>query len=100
MPPDALRRRTIDTEWPRIRTAIDSGHLAPVGLVRHRGSNPFQLNRDHQALAYAYTQDGDSVTLRVYDPNHPDRDDVTLSLSPSSMAQSTGETLFGVIALS
>jgi hypothetical protein len=100
MPPDALRRRTIDPEWPRIRTTIDSGRLASVGLVRHHGINPLQLNRDHQALAYAYTHDGDSVTLRIYDPNHPDRDDVTLSLSPTWMAQSTGEALFGVIALS
>jgi hypothetical protein len=100
MSPEALRHRTIETEWPRIRSAIDSGHLAPIGLVRHRGFNPFQLGRDHQVLAYAYTQDGAAaITLRIYDPNHPDRDDVTLSLSGDALRQSTSELLRGVISL-
>jgi hypothetical protein len=73
-----------------------------VGLIRHHGLNPMELDRDHQVLAYGYTVadgPGGVITLRLYDPNWPDRDDVTVSLSPGGMGQSTGERLLGVITL-
>jgi hypothetical protein len=31
-------------------------------------------------LAFGYELDADRLTLRLYDPNRPDRDDVTISL--------------------
>jgi hypothetical protein len=45
------------------------------------------------------------VTLRLYDPNWPDRDDVTVTihldpaLRPSHLSQSTGEPLLGWFVL-
>ena len=97
----ALARRTLETEWPRIRADIDAGRLAMVGLIRHHGWNPMLLDRDHQVLAYAYETDGPAgpTTLHLYDPNWPDRDDVTLHLSTAGLRQSTGEPLLGVISL-
>ena len=68
-----------EVEWPRIRAEIDAGRLARVGLVRHTGLNPLHLTQSHQVLAYAYTMDGDAVTLRIYDPNLPGRDDVVVT---------------------
>ncbi|MDH4141917.1 MAG: hypothetical protein OEV61_04840 [Chloroflexota bacterium] len=120
MRPKALALRTLDIEWPKIRDAIDRGRLPVVGLVRHHGWNPFQLDRDHQVLAFGYEVDGGPasvggpadandlgsgitrppITLRLYDPNWPDRDDVTISLTPTGMRQSTGERLLGLLALS
>jgi len=101
MDPAALARRTLETEWPRIRADIDAGRLAMTGLIRHHGWNPMLLDRDHQVLAYAYETDGPTgpVTLHLYDPNWPDRDDVTLHLSSAGLRQSTGERLLGVISL-
>ncbi|MEX1172206.1 MAG: hypothetical protein WEG56_06305, partial [Chloroflexota bacterium] len=40
MPVEALARRTLGVEWPRIRATLDAGHLALVGLVRHHGWSP------------------------------------------------------------
>jgi hypothetical protein len=101
MDPAALARRSLEVEWPRIRAMIDAGGLAMVGLIRHHGWNPMQLDRDHQVLAYAYETDGPTgpTTLHLYDPNWPDRDDVTLTLSTAGLRQSSGEPLVGVIAL-
>lgn len=101
LPPAALTRAALTGEWPRIRATLDAGRLAMVGLIRHHGWSPFELARDHQVLAYGYSIDrgSGSITLRLYDPNHPDRDDVTVSLSPDGHTQSTGEPLLGVIAL-
>ncbi len=101
MDPDALVRRTLESELPRIRAEIDAGRLAMVGLIRHHGWNPMHLDRDHQVLAYAYETEGSTgpITIRVYDPNWPDRDDIALHLSTAGFRQSTGELLLGVISL-
>jgi hypothetical protein len=70
----------IKEEWPRIREELDNGRLCPLGLVKTKSNNPFDLGRNHQVLAYGYDLDGDDLTIRLYDPNEPDRDDVALSL--------------------
>ena len=101
MSPDRLRQQTFDVDWPRIRASIDGGRIAMVGLVRHRGWNPFALSSDHTVLAFGYETAGPGgpTTIRLYDPNWPNRDDVTLTLMTSGFLQSTGEPLFGVIGL-
>jgi hypothetical protein len=101
MDPATLARWTLEAEWPRIRAEIDAGRLAMVGLIRHHGWNPMQLDRDHQVLAYAYETGGTTgpTTIHLYDPNWPNRDDVTLTLDTGGFRQSTGEPLLGVIAL-
>ena len=70
-----------------------------VGLVRHSGLNPFHLTQSHQVLAYAYEVEGDAVTLRIYDPNWPGRDDVRVSLNQLAIFQGTGELLLGTLKL-
>lgn len=98
------RSRTAETavlEWPKIRSELDAGRLALVGLVRATGLDPFVMRRHHQVVAYGYDVDGDRLALHVYDPNHPDRDDVEVRLrlgierrGPGTFLQTTGEELF------
>ena len=97
--PDRTARRSREIEWPRIRATIDAGRLAMVGLVRHEGLNPFNLAKSHQVVAYGYEKDGDTITLRICDPNWPDRDDVVVVTDPNLIRQSTGEPLFGFLSL-
>lgn len=101
MNPTALTRRSLEVEWPRIRAVIDAGQLAMVGLIRHHCANPMHLDRDHQVLAYGYETDGPDgpITINLYDPNWPDRDDVRLHLSNAGFRQSTGEPLLGVLSM-
>ena len=42
--------------------------------------NPLDLKLNHQVLAYGYGVDDGRVALRVYDPNRPGDDGMTLSL--------------------
>lgn len=94
-------RATYEREWPKLRREIDEGRLTMIGLVRAAGWNPFGLTANHQVIGYGYAEDGRGVTLRLYDPNHPDRDDVTATLHldpalrPTHLTQSTGEPLLG-----
>jgi len=77
-----LSWRTIVQEGPLIRGDIDAGRLSPLGLVRTRSPSPLDLGRNHQVLAYGYELDEAAglLTIRVYDPNHPDDDGVALRI--------------------
>lgn len=86
--------RTLRVEWPKVRAAIDQGHPAALGLVRIKSLNPFDLKHNHQVLAYGYDLTGESLVLRIYDPNFPDRDDVTLSVRPLDPSRPVVTTAF------
>jgi hypothetical protein len=94
-------RAAFEREWPRIRREIDEGRLAMLGLIREAGVNPVGLTANHQVIAYGYAEDGRGVSLRLYDPNWPDNDDVTVTIRldpafrPIGLEQSTGEPLLG-----
>jgi hypothetical protein len=72
--------RMIRQEWPIVQADLDGGRPSPLGLVKVRSIDPFQLGENHQVLAYGYDLVADRLTLHIYDPNWPARD-VTLSLS-------------------
>jgi hypothetical protein len=93
-------------QWYRIRRRIDDGCLAIVGVLRTTGIDPFELPRHHQVVAYGYEVEGDRLRLQVYDPNHPDRDDVELRLrlgpdgrGRATMLQTTGEPVEAFLLL-
>jgi hypothetical protein len=108
-------------EWRAIRADIDAGRPAMLGLVRSAAVNPLELTTNHQVLGYAYEAGAALATIRIYDPNHPGRDDVTIGLriggvstmpdpegdpaaarlgaGPVSLDQSTGEPLVALLHL-
>jgi hypothetical protein len=90
-------QRTRDEELPKVKAAIDAGHLPMLGLIRHVGWNPFGLTQNHQVLAFAYTTDDPpgSTSIRLYDPNWPDRDDIAITIDANGLRQSSGEPLLG-----
>lgn len=99
--------RMVNEEWPKIRREIDEGHPSPLGLVKVKSANPFELKENHQVLAYGYDVVGSSLTLRLYDPNLPRRDDVTLMLSLAAPTRPTvvttvpsGPTVFAFFRVS
>ncbi len=67
-------------EWPRIRRGLEAGRLVPLGVVRAVSANPLRLARHHQVLAWGYDLDGTRLALRIYDPNWPGDDEVTIAL--------------------
>lgn len=73
------------TSWPGIRTIIDSGHPCPIGIVI--GKIPDFADLGHQVCVYAYQLQGQYLTLWVYDPNNPGRDDITIALDISRTDQ-------------
>jgi hypothetical protein len=85
--------RTVHDELPKVRADIDSGHPSALGLIKVKSTDPRQLKEDHQVLAYGYALDGGGIlTLSLYDPNQPRRDDVMLSLSVADPSRPTAIT--------
>lgn len=100
----ARDRSTVRDAWPAIRSAIDAGRPPMVGLVRRAGWNPLATDFGHQVVAYRYAESATKAEIWIYDPNHPGRDDVSLSVDRTpdgryGLAQSTGEPLLGLLAL-
>ena len=84
-----VRRMTIRHELPRVRRRIDAGRLVLLGLVTVRSTAPSELARCHIVLAYGWAREGASMTLAVYDPNSPRRDDVTIVIDTTDLDGST-----------
>ena len=74
--------RMILEEWAtRIKVDLDCGRLCPLGLVLVESRDFSQLGKNHQVLAYGYDLNGYDLALRIYDPNCPDDDTVTLTIN-------------------
>jgi hypothetical protein len=73
--------RMMKEEWPRIKNDLDNGKLSPLGLVRVKSLNPFQIRRNHQVLAYGYELSENNLTINIYDPNFPNDDHVNICLN-------------------
>jgi hypothetical protein len=78
---------TVHESLPEVRKCVDDGHLAPLGLVCAASVRPRDLGRNHQVLAYGYETGATRTVLRIYDPNWPDRDDITLTCNLRDSAQ-------------
>lgn len=73
-------------EWPRTKDLIDRGFPASLCVIKVRGpmeGGGFEVWSNHQVLAWGYEFDDQArrVKLKLYDPNYPDADDVSLSFT-------------------
>jgi hypothetical protein len=97
--------RTVEEELPKVRKAIESGKPCPLGLILVNSTNPLDLGKNHQVLAYAYEDTGSTTTVSVYDSNVPDTE-VTITFSTAHPERGTTfaysgneEELFGFFAV-
>ncbi len=74
-PDDAVQRRTARQAHGACRR-LARGRPVQLGLVYERRLT--RLWHNHQVLAYAAERAAGAFVFRVYEPNHPLRDDVTL----------------------
>ncbi len=75
--------RTID-QLTTLRTGIDRSALVLLGVVTVRTANPIALGKNHIVLAYGYDATPTAVTVFVYDPNSPRRDDIRITVDTTT----------------
>ena len=73
-------RRTVSEQLPKAWAAIDAGGLVLLGLVTVHTFNLGEIGRNHTVLGYHYRTGPGSVSIAVYDPNSPGRDDVGMTV--------------------
>jgi hypothetical protein len=94
---DGTAELTRNVEWPNIRRVLDTGGLAPLGLVKADGFHPREMGHHHQVLAYGYRFENAEVKINVYDPNYPGDDTTTLTISSDAITHSCeGSNIRGV----
>ena len=78
------------TEHPWRR---NSRHIACAAFRRLwsavHSSDPTLVGKNHQVLAWGYLDDGPVTTVRVYDPNLPDDDTVTITFNHTDPTHTT-----------
>jgi hypothetical protein len=84
-----LAWRTVRVQWPQIRADLGRGTPAALGLVTVASSRPADLALNHQVLAYDYDLSGAEVSVRVYDPNRGQRDDIWIRFDTSTPTKPT-----------
>jgi hypothetical protein len=89
MPDDTLLGTQVRTayELASIRQKLEDRNPAVLALIYERASSLKELSRlvfnNHQVLAYACQENAaGEITLQVYDPNLPGRDDVVIQSRP------------------
>ncbi len=94
LPDDTLvgtLRRTAD-ELVGIRLKLDQENLVVLALIYVHAASMRELSKvifnNHQVLAYSYLQeDSGALTINVYDPNLPIRDDVSIHIVPVPLGE-------------
>ncbi|MEH7098059.1 hypothetical protein [Neobacillus vireti] len=81
--------RMLNEEWPKIKMNLGNGKASPLGLIRAKSLNPFEIRKHHQVLAYGYDLHDNDLSIFIYDPNFPNDDDVTLTLIMENPAYPT-----------
>jgi len=66
-------------ELGNVLVSMVAGRPVPLGLIPAERFKGMGLN--HQVVAYGVNRDEERISIRIYDPNYPLRDDVTLELS-------------------
>lgn len=70
---------TRDRELGNLLVSMVAGRPVPLGLIFAERFRGWGLN--HQVVAWGVDKRADSLSIRIYDPNYPGRDDVTLELT-------------------
>jgi len=85
-PPASRAMVTIKEAIPRIRADIAAGWPSPIGLIGVVSDSIIaDLGKHHQVMVWSYRRDGQWVTLGIYDPNMPGRDDVQIIIDASNL---------------
>jgi hypothetical protein len=93
-PHHSLGHRT-QQQWSGVRSLLDAGRPVTLTLIASSNDyNPVDLKNNHRVVAFAYEERGlyptdwvhgdrndniRKILIRIYDPNHPNDDDVFLT---------------------
>ncbi len=91
----ALRQN--ERAWKKIRSRLDDGDPAVIGLVYSPASEDRDVTHNHQVIGCGYVEQSDgSARIDLYDPNYGRTQDVTLDLIPEGRGFRATQTHAGL----
>ncbi|MCP5095836.1 MAG: hypothetical protein GY943_09805, partial [Chloroflexi bacterium] len=75
LPDEAVQLRTAE-EVKKLKPRLDAGIPTPIGLVYISSKETWEIWQNHQVLAVNYTEENGVLTIQIYEPNYPRRNDV------------------------
>jgi hypothetical protein len=90
--PFGTRRRTYD-QFQAVRTRLDGGQPVVLGVIYVSAAETPAIWKNHQVLAYGYSQVSDTAfDINIYDPNFPLDDAVVIRVERVAV----GRGIFGL----
>ena len=86
-----------------IRQKLEDGQCVVISLIYEHASDIKEVVSkiwlNHQVLAYEFVQKSpDIFELKIYDSNHPNRDDVVVNTQQVQVGSSNGQPVFGLVS--
>lgn len=78
---DSTLRRLTAEELQKVIAHINQGEAVILGLVYTSIVETLAIWLNHQVLAHNYAEDLGKISIKIYDPNFPCRDDVVIEVS-------------------
>lgn len=84
-------------EFAHFRKRMDDNLNSVLGILYVKGTKISHLFLNHQVLGYALeTQDADHYSIRIYDPNYPERDDVSIRIERRVLGYEGEQPVYGL----
>jgi hypothetical protein len=86
-----------------IRQKLEDGQCVVLSLIYEQASDIKEVVSkiwlNHQVLAYEFVQKSpDSFEIKIYDSNHPNRDDVVVDTQQVQVGSSNSQSAFGLVS--
>lgn len=87
------------SEFQQFHARLQDNLASVLGLIYAKGGKISGLFLNHQVLAYAQeTLDEERSVIHIYDPNYPDRNDVTIRTERRLIAEDAGQPVYGLVS--
>ncbi|GAB3299396.1 hypothetical protein EK0264_17860 [Epidermidibacterium keratini] len=95
------RQQTTAPALAAVRAELSAGEPVLLGLVCVLSRAPWAATEHHVVLAYDLIAEQDQTQVRIYDPNYPARDDVTLQVSDDGarLTHSRGRRVYAMFPI-
>ncbi len=94
LPDEAVQKRTA-YQASKLRNQLDMGVPTPIGLVYVGTRDTLQIWQNHQVLACDYEVQEQVLSILIYDPNYPRRNDVFIVCRPDGAGGLLSEQRIG-----
>lgn len=90
LPDEAVQKRTFK-EFAKLKKMLDQGNPSPIGLVYVSTNDTYEIWKNHQVLACSYNENGNDISIQIYDPNFRKKNNVAINCQKQGNSRLTSQ---------